>query len=275
MRGAYAIPVTSRVLAWVGSPGIVRSMSARHSPKPEVRPYDLFIMAVTILSIINLILYMLINNTSLLYAIAMIDFLLSGLFFVDFLRLFTAAPSKRQYFFREFGWADLLASTPFPQFKILRIFRLVKAYGIVRRAGGRAVMHQLLRERASAAVLIVLFTIILLLEFGSVGILAIEGNNPEANITSASDALWWVYVTITTVGYGDAYPVTNAGRLLGVFVMLVGVGLFGVVTGFLANKFLPQSRESEETTMLNKDAAIAQIQDELREIRNLIESNKK
>ena len=68
--------------------------------------------------------------------------------------------------------------------------------------------------------------------------LRLESADSEANITTASDALWYTLVTISTVGYGDQFPVTNAGRLLGAFVIVVGVGIFGTLTGYLANAFL-------------------------------------
>jgi voltage-gated potassium channel len=248
----------------------------RIAPRTDVRPYDLFMFAVTILSLVNLSLYLFIRDDSLLIAVGSIDVILSGLFLIDFLRLFFRAPKRATYFFKQFGWADLLASMPFPQFKILRVFRLVKAYGLIKRAGWKNIRQSFSNDRAATAIFIVLFIIILLLEFGSVGILAIEGDDPNANIHTASDALWWVYVTITTVGYGDTYPVTNAGRVLGAFVMLVGVGLFGVVTGFLANKFLPSSDgEKSESVAVNKDASLRQLNQEVRELRELIEKKLK
>jgi voltage-gated potassium channel len=104
--------------------------------------------------------------------------------------------------------------------------------------------------------------IILLLEFGSIAVLKAEMTSPSANITTASDAIWWVYVTITTVGYGDKYPVTNAGRLVGMVVMFVGVGLFAVMTGFLANKFLPTSSSDEDE--------LSEVKKELAEIKSLL-----
>ena len=79
---------------------------------------------------------------------------------------------------------------------------------------------------------------ILVLEFGSLGMLGIEKDAPGANIVTASDALWYIVATISTVGYGDQYPVTNPGRLLGTFIIVVGVGIFGTLTGYLANLFL-------------------------------------
>lgn len=239
----------------------------------RVSPFDLFIVAITVLSVINLLLYLVVSNVNLLYVIAMIDFLLSAIFLVDFIRLFRKAEHKAEYFFRGFGWADLLASLPFPQFKILRIFRLFKAAVIIRRIGPQRLGRQLAAQQASLAIFTVFFLIILLLEFGSVGILAIEGSDPSSNIKTASDAIWWVYVTITTVGYGDYYPVTNAGRLLGMVVMLVGVGLFGVVTGFLANKFLPE-RGSSKSDSPDSDEVV-QLRAEIRQIKELLEKNNK
>jgi voltage-gated potassium channel len=123
--------------------------------------------------------------------------------------------------------------------------RLLKVYAIVRRTGTRRLLLEVKNNMASSALYIVLFMIIVLLQFGSVAILYVESSSAESNIVTSSDALWWVYVTITTVGYGDTYPVTNSGRLIGAIVLLTGVGLFGVVTGFLANKFMPRETANE------------------------------
>ncbi len=238
----------------------------------RVKPYDLFMFGITILSIINVGLYVFLDNQNLVFTIAAADFIISLFFIFDFFRLFLTAPHRGRYFFREFGWADLLASLPFPEVKILRVFRLVKAYGFIKRAGMKKIRKALSQNRASAAILTVFFVIIILLEFGSLGILALESGNPDSNIQSASDAFWWVYVTITTVGYGDTYPVTDYGRLLGAIVMLVGVGLFGVVTGYLANKFLPTGDdEKSEAVAINKDASIKQLHAEIKELRKIIE----
>ena len=63
----------------------------------------------------------------------------------------------------------------------------------------------------------------------------------EGKIESAQDAIWYVLVTMSTVGYGDFYPVTDPGRIIGSLIILVGVGVFGTLTGFLANAFLSPS----------------------------------
>ena len=87
---------------------------------------------------------------------------------------------------------------------------------------------------------------ILVLQFGSLTILRIEDDAPGANITTASDALWYTIVTISTVGYGDQYPVTNAGRVVGSMIIVVGVGIFGTFTGYLANLFLAPRKKAPE-----------------------------
>lgn len=211
--------------------------------------YDIFIAMLSVLSIVNIVLFIAFSSRSILYVIGAIDIFLSVVFLFDFLYRFKVAESKTTYFIKDLGWADLLACAPVLQLKIFRLFRLVKAYSIVKRIGVKNIIDGSLRERASSALYAVLFTIILLLEFASIAILSIEGSSAESNIRTASDAIWWVYVTITTVGYGDKYPVTNQGRALGMVVMLVGVGLFGVLTGFLSNKFLaPKGSKKQEST---------------------------
>jgi len=96
---------------------------------------------------------------------------------------------------------------------------------------------------------LVVFVGITVLEFVGLLELRFEANAPGANITTAGDALWWGYVTATTAGYGDQYPVTTGGRLAGLIMLTVGVALFATFSGFLANAFLsPRKPRPAETT---------------------------
>jgi voltage-gated potassium channel len=200
--------------------------------------YEIFIALLSILSIVNLVLLHLVRDDNLKQVLVVMNVLLSVVFLIDFTYRFATAPSRSRYFFRGFGWADLLASLPLPEAKFLRIFRLVRVVRLLRGMGGRAVVRGLVRERAGSALLTLLLMGILVLQFGSLAILRVEQGDPEANITSASDAIWYTIVTISTVGYGDQYPVTARGRLLGAGIIVVGVGIFGTFTGYLANAFL-------------------------------------
>lgn len=77
--------------------------------------------------------------------------------------------------------------------------------------------------------------------FSSIAILQVE-DAENSNIKSAKDALQWSYVSITTVGYGDKYPVTSEGRIIAVALMTVGVGLFGTFAGFIASWFVEERK---------------------------------
>lgn len=84
------------------------------------------------------------------------------------------------------------------------------------------------------------------LEFASLAILIVEPEVSGANILTASDALWWSFVSITTVGYGDLYPVSDAGRVIGALLLAVGVGLFSVLTSNLAKNFISPRRRRKQ-----------------------------
>ena len=71
--------------------------------------------------------------------------------------------------------------------------------------------------------------------------------NTNSNIKTAEDAIWWAWVTITTVGYGDKYPVTTEGRIIASFLMTAGVGLFGTFTGFIASWFLEKKSDIQNS----------------------------
>lgn len=217
----------------------------------ELKPigYELFIGALSVLSIINLVLIVVFStNQALSYVVGAINAVMTPIFLADFFYRFFTTESKKNYFFRGFGWADLLSSLPFPQFKVLRLFRLWRVIRLFMQFGVRNLVHEFITHRAENALYTVVFLVLCVLEFGSLAVLNAEKSAPDANITTASDAIWWAYVTITTVGYGDQYPTSNSGRIIGIFVMTAGVGLFGTLSGFLANMFLapPKEKESQE-----------------------------
>ena len=113
-------------------------------------------------------------------------------------------------------------------------------------AGLRRFRRAVLRDRAGSTLLGVLFVTLVLIEVVSTLMLAIEVHADGSNIHTPSDALWWTYVTIATVGFGDRYPVTDTGRVVGVVTMTVGVVLFGALTAFLADNFI-RPRTSQRT----------------------------
>jgi len=230
--------------------------------------YEIFIGLLSILSILNLVLQLVFRDPSMDTVVLVMNAFFMPIFLGDFLyRLFTAE-SRFGYFFRNFGWADLLSSLPFAQFKILRVFRLWRVIRLMRNFGLRNLVREFVADRAGNALLTVVFLVFCVLEFGSLAVLSAERSSPNANITNASDAIWWAYVTITTVGYGDQFPVTNVGRLVGVLVMTAGVGLFGTLSGFLANTFLTPPKKKEE--QVEAPAAANDPKAQLAELKRMI-----
>ncbi|MFC6237632.1 potassium channel family protein [Longivirga aurantiaca] len=219
--------------------------------------YEIFVAALSILSIINLVLIFMVEDQALEYVLQSMNLLLSLVLFFDFLYRMRKAPVKGHYFWREFGWADLGASLPLPQLKVLRVFRLIKVWRLAKVYGTKRLLTALVKERAETALFLLLLIAVLVLEFGSLAMLRIEQPVEGANITSASDALWYVLVTISTVGYGDQFPVTNLGRVLGVGIIVLGVGIFGTLTGFLANAFIAP-RKSADDVAAEESAAAAE-----------------
>lgn len=103
----------------------------------------------------------------------------------------------------------------------------------------------------------------MLVVVSSVTILHVE-TAPDSNIKTAEDAVWWSIVTITTVGYGDRFPVTSEGRFIGGLLMFAGVGLFATFSGFVAAWFLHPADAKNEV-------GLEEIREEISEIRRLLE----
>jgi voltage-gated potassium channel len=104
---------------------------------------------------------------------------------------------------------------------------------------------------------------VVLVIFSCTAILAFE-KSPESNIKTPFDAVWWAFTTMSTTGYGDKYPVTVEGKIVAMFLMIGGVGLFGVFTGLFARLFM-------ETEMKKEDTDIARLTDEIRRLNEKID----
>ncbi len=207
--------------------------------------YEIFIAAVSVLSIFNLLVIFIPGvNPEAVQVINIINLFLTLIFILDFVYRITTTKSRSYYLVHDFGWADFLACSP--NLRFLRLFRIFKAYRLFKKHDSREIIDYLSYNRAESALYILVFSVIVILEVGSFLVLTAEKMSPDANITTAGDALWWAYVTITTVGYGDKYPVTGAGRLVGILVMTTGVGIFATFAGYIANKLLTPHKKEEE-----------------------------
>ena len=185
-----------------------------------------------------------------------IDYVICIVFFIDFLhRLFTAK-SKAEYM--RWGWIDLLSSIPMNIFlagRLFRVFQLIRVLRAIRSI--KYVSKYFLRNKIKSAFASAAIIAFLAIVFSAIGILQVEKDAPGAKITDAEDALWWAYVTITTVGYGDMYPVTSEGRIIAAVLMTIGVGLFGTFTAYVASWFVSKQveEEVEEIKQFEEDQA--------------------
>jgi voltage-gated potassium channel len=175
----------------------------------------------------------------------MIDNVICVAFLFDFTRRFIAAENKIK--FMKWGWIDLLASIPnIEAFRVGRTLRLIRLIRILRAfRSTKHLLTHLFKNKKQGTFSSVAIIAVLMIIFSSIAILQVE-KDPTSNIKTAEDALWWSYVTITTVGYGDKYPITTEGRMIAAALMTVGVGLFGTFTGFLASWFLEEKKENTE-----------------------------
>lgn len=175
---------------------------------------------------------------------AYIDNAICFVFLYDFFQRLYNAKSKLQ--FLKWGWIDLLSSIP--SLDILRYGRIVRLFRLLRILRAfRSVKYMakhLLKNRKQGAFGTVAMLTAIMLVFGSISILQVE-TDPGSNIKTAEDAIWWAFVTITTVGYGDKYPVTTEGRLVAAALMLTGIGLIGTFTGFITAWFMGADKNEE------------------------------
>ena len=178
-----------------------------------------------------------------------LDMLDNGICFFflgEFCIRFYKAENKLRYM--RWGWIDLLSSIPTVDFlragRTLRLIRLLRVLRAFRST--RHLVKHVFRKKTTGAFTTVSVIAILMVIFSAIAILQVE-DDPNSNIKTAEDAIWWSYVTITTVGYGDKFPVTTEGRIIAAFLMTTGVGLFGTFTGFLASWFMAEKKNEGET----------------------------
>jgi voltage-gated potassium channel len=173
-----------------------------------------------------------------------IDDAICIIFLIDFFQRLSKAKSKLQ--FMKWGWIDLISSIPaLPFVRFGRLFRLIRLFRILRAFRSIKVLTEhVFRNRVQGTMSAVSIITLLVVIFSSISILMVE-TDPASNIKTAEDALWWSLVTVTTVGYGDKFPVTTEGRMIGTVLMFVGVGLFGTFTAYVASWFTQGARRGE------------------------------
>ena len=214
-------------------------------------------------------------NTGVLWRV---DFFICMLFLIDFGLNLWRAPSRSDYFFVNGGWLDLLGTIPtVPGLlwtSIIRLARLNRFVRVVKYQQGKdreEVIDDARQAPAKTALLTIVIAAFVLVTFASIMILRFERRAPGATIRTGADSFWWALVTVTTVGYGDYVPVTFPGRILATVLMTFGIGIFAVLTGFLATKLLvPQEDKQEDeqdVSVIVREEMAAILREEMNRLR--------
>jgi voltage-gated potassium channel len=229
--------------------------------KPDTNaPYLLFILILSLFAVLTLAVSALApltpaTRTILSYA----DTALCAVFFIDFVGSLARADKKRRYLYT-WGWLDLLSSIPeVAALRWLRAARIVRVLRVLRGIrAAKSLTAFILQRRAQSAFLAATMMSLMLVVLAASMILQFE-TSADANIKTPGDAIWWAVVTITTVGYGDRFPLSSEGRIIATLLMTAGVGLFGTFSGFVASWFLKPAEAQRESDLERLTAEVEQL----------------
>lgn len=176
-------------------------------------------------------------------------------FVVDYAVRWSLSQDRRRFF-----WSHLvdLAVIALPLLRPLRLLRLITILNVLNRSASTGLRGRVAVYVVGATVMVVFV--------GGLAMLEAERGQSGANIQSPGDAWWWAISTVTTVGYGDRYPVTTAGRVVAVALMVCGIALIGVVTASLASWLVERIRDEQTETrddLSDLHAEIRQLRTEM------------
>jgi len=182
-----------------------------------------------------------------------VDWAIWGLFVVDYVVRLCLADNRWHWFLRHL--LDFAIVT-LPLLRPLRLLRLLVLIEVLQKAIGDAFRGRIVVYTVSG--------VVLLIYTASLAVFDKERYLHGATINSFGKAVWWSITTVTTVGYGDVYPVTNTGRVIAVLLMIGGISLVGVVTAALASWIIERVAEEESVMQTATVAHIEELRNEIR-----------
>jgi voltage-gated potassium channel len=211
--------------------------------KKEIKLFNILILILSVYVLISLLVSVIFElSEELNILLGYIDNFICIVFLVDFWIRFKKADNKLE--FMKWGWIDLIASIPFLDFaragRVIRLIRLVRVFRALKST--KLIYEHITQNKKQSVLTSVALISILMIIFSSIAILQFE-KDINSNIKTAEDAIWWSYVTITTVGYGDKYPITTEGRIIGAILMTTGVGIFGTFTALVSSWFIQKNED--------------------------------
>ncbi len=221
-------------------------------PKSVVNKWiDIIVTSLTVISLaIVLIDYILTLSTIQKFAIYIFDLVVVVLLAWDFGSRVKASSHRGTFILRH--WYEFPAMLPLilhtvvdtslflgvilHNLRIITFFRLIRLYNLLSLVGG------------SEFILLAGFSIITIV-LGAIGIYLVEPGNPGANIKNLDDAFWWAVSTVSTVGYGDVYPVTTEGRIIATIIMFAGIGILGTFISTVGAKLISEKLKNDIPTV--------------------------
>ncbi len=168
------------------------------------------------------------------------DFGLCAVFLYDFFNQLRKRKKRWRYFFT-YGWLDLLSSIPVvSEFRYIRVLRIFRIFRIMK--SFHLLYKFIITHKKASLYGFIVFVSTVILVLSSTLVLYLEKD--VGNIKTAEDALWWSYITITTVGYGDYYPVTDLGKLTASILILNGIAIFGAIVSYITDRVNTIKRKS-------------------------------
>ena len=164
------------------------------------------------------------------------------IFTIEYLLRIYVADSKPRFIFSFYGIIDFLAILPFylsfgvdlRSLRALRFLRLFRVLKLVRY--NRAINHfSKAIKSAKEEIFLFIFITLILIYFSAIGIYYFENEAQPEHFSSIFDSLWWAIITLTTVGYGDVYPITVGGKVFTFFILMIGLGIVAIPTGIISS----------------------------------------
>ena len=220
------------------------------------RSFDLFIQALILLSLITFSIDTLPHLSATTQAwLRGIEVFCVIVFTIEYVLRVVVSKPRLAYVFSFFGIVDLVSILPFylavgvdlrsiRAFRMLRLFRLFK---LARYSSAIRRFHVAISIAKEELVLFLCVTLILLY-VSAVGIYYFENEAQPEQFASVFHSLWWAVTTLTTVGYGDTYPITLGGRIFTFFILLIGLGVFSVPAGLIASA-IAKARQMEDDSV--------------------------
>ncbi|WP_088332531.1 potassium channel family protein [Lacimicrobium sp. SS2-24] len=233
----------------------------------KLGPFDIGMMVLSIVAVVNISVLMLMQlSADVRHYLLIMDTLICVVFLLHF--FYNLANSDNRLVYIKEHWIDFVASIPAIEvFRLARFLQVLRVLRLLKHT--RHLVLTSLKDRIQTTLATMMVVLVVLIGASGLSIYLIEYDLPGSNIRTAEDAIWWSLVTISTVGYGDYYPVSTAGRVVSILLILSGVSLFGVISGYIASYFItPQ--EKDQLAVQNR--RINKMQEHLNEMDTSIQA---